>query len=349
MTSDISWVKIKNLPVLPPPPGVTPDFAHPTSRAYELHVVAGICIPIIVFFAAVRFYAKFSILRRWTWDDVTCGLGVIAALVEISLNIGGVNQGVYGKHAWEVKFGMYSASASSLHLVMEVLYGPFIWFVKLSLFVLYVQIFRPLRWLCFLAWAGAVLTGLLYFATSIAFAVLCAPSGGHSAFNYLTAYRSSRCLSATNPLVTIIGVLSLVSDIYLVILPLPAVWKLQLPFRRKLGVSAMFLTGIGYVRGPIFKHWQSLASTKISVYKKTRSSYHPDRSTACEVGSVPNNRPSLRDRDYDSSTRLTDEVQVPRNGQRSQTSDWLSEYEKRSTFLLDDSQIRKTTDITITR
>ncbi|KAL8950209.1 MAG: hypothetical protein Q9222_003738 [Ikaeria aurantiellina] len=333
MASDMSWDQIKNLTVLPPPPGVTPDFAHPTSRAYELRAAAGIGIPIIVFFAA-------------------------------------------------------------LHLVMEAVYGPFIWFVKLSLFVLYVQIFRPLRWLRFLAWAGAVLTGLMYFATSIAFAVLCAPSGGHHASIYLLAYSSPKCRRATDPLVTIIGILSLVSDIYLVVLPLPAVWNLQLPFRRKLGVSAMFLTGIGaciasalalsqrleilrtrdsnWIGVPIgiativefttgiivccmpttrlvFKHWQSLASTKISVYKKSRSSYHPDRSTACEMGSVPKDRPSLRDRSYDSSTRLTDEIQASQSKKGSQTSDWLSEYEKRSTFFLDDSQIRKTTDITITR
>ena len=44
-------------------------------------------------------------------------------------------------------------------------------------------------------------------------------------------------------MVVIFGAASVVSDLYLVILPLPAVWSLQLPFRKKIGVSAMFLTG----------------------------------------------------------------------------------------------------------
>ena len=40
-----------------------------------------------------------------------------------------------------------------------------------------------------------------------------------------------------------LGVVSVLSDLYLIILPLPAVWNLQLPLRRKLAVSAMFFTG----------------------------------------------------------------------------------------------------------
>lgn len=44
-------------------------------------------------------------------------------------------------------------------------------------------------------------------------------------------------------MVIVLGVVSLVSDVYLVILPLPAVWKLQLPLGRKIAVSAMFFTG----------------------------------------------------------------------------------------------------------
>ena len=53
---------------------------------------------------------------------------------------------------------------------------------------------------------------------------------------------SPKC-ATSRPLVIVIGVVSLVSDLYLVILPLPAVWQLQLPLRRKLAVSAMFFTG----------------------------------------------------------------------------------------------------------
>lgn len=130
-----------------------------------------------------------------------------------------------------------------LALVLEAVYGPFIWSIKLSLFVLYVQVFRPLRWLRYLAYAGAVTTGLLYLAIMVAVIVLCVPrNGGHSELAYLTALDSPKCSNAQS-IVILLGVMGLLSDLYLVILPLPAVWKLQLPFRRKLAVSAMFFTG----------------------------------------------------------------------------------------------------------
>ena len=130
-----------------------------------------------------------------------------------------------------------------LALVFEVIYGPFIWSIKLSLFVLYVQVFRPLRWLRYLAYAGAITTGLLYLAIMLTVIVLCVPANGdHSELEYLTALDSPKCANS-QPVVILLGVVSLLSDLYLVILPLPAVWRLQLPFRRKLAYSAMFFTG----------------------------------------------------------------------------------------------------------
>ncbi|KAL6718612.1 hypothetical protein ACLMJK_002846 [Lecanora helva] len=39
------------------------------------------------------------------------------------------------------------------------------------------------------------------------------------------------------------GPFNVLSDLYLLILPLPAVWQLHLPFRARLGLAAVFLTG----------------------------------------------------------------------------------------------------------
>lgn len=75
-----------------------------------------------------------------------------------------------------------------------------------------------------------------------AYLILCTPRHGRSQLAYLAALNSQRCQESKS-VVIILGIISLVSDLYLVILPLPAVWKLQLPLRRKLAVSAMFFTG----------------------------------------------------------------------------------------------------------
>lgn len=61
---------VSNLPLSPPPPGVTPNFKNPESRADQIYISAGICLPLILLFAALRIYAKISILKKKrTWDD----------------------------------------------------------------------------------------------------------------------------------------------------------------------------------------------------------------------------------------------------------------------------------------
>ena len=60
---------ILDQPLSPPPPGVTSNFAHPQSRASAIYTAAGICLPIILIFAALRFYAKATIMKRIRWDD----------------------------------------------------------------------------------------------------------------------------------------------------------------------------------------------------------------------------------------------------------------------------------------
>ena len=69
MDSPSVWTIIQNEPLLLPPPGVTPNLKDPESRADEIFVTGGICLALILLFAAVRLYAKVNALRKWTWDD----------------------------------------------------------------------------------------------------------------------------------------------------------------------------------------------------------------------------------------------------------------------------------------
>lgn len=115
--------------------------------------------------------------------------------------------------------------------------------MKLSLFVLYVQVFGPLQWLRYLAWAGAIITGLFYFIVMAVELAFCLPRHGHSQSAYMSGLLAPKCVSSRRPIVIGLAVVSVLSDLYLIILPLPAVWHLQLPLRRKLAVSAMFFTG----------------------------------------------------------------------------------------------------------
>ncbi|KAM0801902.1 hypothetical protein BDR22DRAFT_145079 [Usnea florida] len=247
-------------PLVPPPPGEHSDIAHPPSRAPDLYIAASICLPLIVIFAALRFYAKMIIKKKKTWDDFTCILGLRSQLYQyisrrylhsqlldwrtgsIAYVKSAVSGGTFGLHQWDITDRDFSKEQLLLLLITELIYGPCLWFVKLSLFVLYLEIFGLLRWLRYSVYFGIITTGLFYFATMMVFAITCSPKNGYGQTAYLMGLRSPAC-SRTRPLIEITGAFSVVSDLYLVILPLPAVWSMQLPLRKKIGVSAMFLTG----------------------------------------------------------------------------------------------------------
>lgn len=120
------------------------------------------------------------------------------------------------------------------------LYGPTVFFAKLSLFLLYLRIFSPDPWTRFLIYFGIVCTFIYYMATAITLTALCAARQGE---NWPQALLSSRCHKAL-VMTYVQGVFNIVSDFYLLILPIPVVWKLQFPLRRKIEVSTIFMIGL---------------------------------------------------------------------------------------------------------
>lgn len=58
-----------DLPAMPPPPGVTPNFVNPQNRTDVYVVVYTIFSSLVVLFVSLRFYAKIWITRSVGWDD----------------------------------------------------------------------------------------------------------------------------------------------------------------------------------------------------------------------------------------------------------------------------------------
>jgi hypothetical protein len=120
------------------------------------------------------------------------------------------------------------------------LYGPVVFFAKASLFLLYLRLFSPDRWTRNLIYFGLVTTFVMYLATTVAFGVLCLPRPGESWLEALLSPRCTKSLSMTY----VQGIFNVVSDFYVLIIPIPVTLKLQLPLQKKIGVCAIFMTGL---------------------------------------------------------------------------------------------------------
>ena len=127
---------------------------------------------------------------------------------------------------------------------MEVLSGPTMALIKVSIFLLYLRVFStnlPTR----LAIYMGIFSVVVYNAVCSALVlVFCIPRHNEAWVELFSIYR---CFRNEQNVLIASGALNLITDIYVLCLPLPIVWSLQLPLRKRLGLIAIFMTGLMYV------------------------------------------------------------------------------------------------------
>jgi hypothetical protein len=172
------------------------------------------------------------------------------------------NNGAYGYHAWDVQIKsltkpilVVSTPIFAHSTITKLLPGhvppangppPTIWLIKATLISLIFVAFRPIRWLRILCWVGLSVTFVFYTVSLVLNAVPCHPRGGHDRISYLAGMANRQCAGSSTLLQRTslaTGTFGVISDLYILIMPMPAVAKLQLGRRRKLGVYLIFSSG----------------------------------------------------------------------------------------------------------
>lgn len=111
--------------------------------------------------------------------------------------------------------------------------------IKTTFFLMYLQLFRPLAWLRRCVYVGLVVVWLWYLGMAITTMVITAPPPGKG---WVESFATPRYL-LTFKLTVPAASFSLVSDVYILLLPLVAISHLQMSSAKKIGVGAMFSTG----------------------------------------------------------------------------------------------------------
>jgi hypothetical protein len=124
--------------------------------------------------------------------------------------------------------------------------------VKTALLLLYLRIFRPSRKANVMIWAGILFVVLFGLAFVIAYLLLFVPhSGGDNAWA-LNSARNDIALLNVNATQ---GLIFAIQDLYILVIPIHMVAGLHLARRMKLGVIALFLTGLLYVLSHEYHMW----------------------------------------------------------------------------------------------
>ncbi|MCJ1242111.1 hypothetical protein MMC14_010118, partial [Varicellaria rhodocarpa] len=136
---------------------------------------------------------------------------------------------------------MFGSGGSKYVLLTNIVAGITFFFIKLSILLLYLRIFSLNLRTRYFIYFGVSAIFVFTVVSTILYGVLCVP---HKHESWQETSASPRCSSSQEGLETANGVFNAVSDIYILLLPLPSIWRLQLPMRKKTGLIATFLTGL---------------------------------------------------------------------------------------------------------
>ena len=222
-----------------------PNYVDPIRRSY-LPIVACTLVAFSTVLIAGRFYLR---ARReagdFGLDDLFIFLGW---LTSIGLSATAcIDSEWYGLdvHTWDVKYEWY-VHAALVGWIAQILFLFSTTATKVSVLLFYRRMVKDTysrRWL-YAIWAALGCTAAFFVAILVTYCLICQPLSAYwESYNF--AYdKSFKCIDG-NILTLMSGVLTIISDLYAVVLPCLMLrhYDLDVPRRQKIGLNIIFALG----------------------------------------------------------------------------------------------------------
>ncbi|KAI9777987.1 MAG: hypothetical protein M1816_004368 [Peltula sp. TS41687] len=226
--------------IVPPPPGVEPDFDHPYSRQGLMLGVNFIGLVFVVIFFCVRMWTRLRLTKYVGWDDYTCVFAMVLVVVHSAGSLELLKHGL-GVHAWNIRQSTFnSEEAYKWAVIMFSISIATLAVIKISILLLYRRIFSLERGmkLAIYALLCFMVSYVLAFELSLAFS--CQPVR-----KLIQPELPGRCFNSQAHALTNM-ILNIASDLLVFILPIPTSLALRLPKRRKFALLVIYLVGMMY-------------------------------------------------------------------------------------------------------
>lgn len=234
--------KLSRTPIIPPPPGIEPNYDHPELMKRPHTISTSIVLVFAIILFSNRVYAKAVLAKKATLDDGTLTLGFLCSVIYYVVCTYGVVRGEAGIHLYDMNVLRASNLNFLLRAYITTLIVPVTFlFIKCSFFILYLQIFSAIRWLRICSYIGLAVTITTYLTCMTIFIVIWGPpKGGESWF-------PNRLFVSTSELLRLSGSqasLGLIIDVYILTLPIIGVKNLRINRKKKIGIILTFLSGL---------------------------------------------------------------------------------------------------------
>ncbi|KAH7014459.1 uncharacterized protein B0I36DRAFT_219008, partial [Microdochium trichocladiopsis] len=223
-----------------PPQDAIPNRNAPYEASGLLGVI-GVFLPITSVVIGIRIYSRVVLSGKFALDDYLMAVAFLLGLIMIGFILDMLNWGL-GKHMWDVPLQPdLMPNWSFDNLIAAIMFCAATGFAKGSILLFYLRIFptRRMRWAVWLAFAF-----VMGFSAASVFVNIfsCNPVSGS-----WDLVASAKAVCIDRPLFYFAQAgLGIFADILTLVLPLPMLSTLQLPFKQKVGVAVVLTMG-GFV------------------------------------------------------------------------------------------------------
>lgn len=151
-----------------------------------------------------------------------------------------VNTRDNARHQWDLPITAYTASYFKIIFVETIIATIGFLFSKASILLLLFRLFFPTQRFRYFTYIGIIWAIIISSASLIIAGPLCAPRQGESFGSVMVAERCTH----EDIWAVVQGTLNMLLDFYIFYLPIPMVLKLQMGRKKKIGVMAVFMTGL---------------------------------------------------------------------------------------------------------
>ncbi|KAI1816759.1 hypothetical protein GGS20DRAFT_536100 [Poronia punctata] len=239
----MAGLDLDHTPVIPPPPGQSSNFETPEIRNHHLVILISVLSLLVVLVTLARLYARLRVTKSFGIDDILCIIATVLVLSYSSLVLkllyysGG---GIVGIHLWDVslrnfvQYEMYSVAGALLSQITNTM-------IKVAFLVFYLRLFGLVTYVRWMIWVGMAVIVAFAVVFCIVYLSACLPRSSEA---WESPSVGVRCEHIVVDLITVGAWIRVVTDFYILFIPLHQLPRLELSGKRKIGMALVFLTGL---------------------------------------------------------------------------------------------------------
>ncbi|KAH6668942.1 hypothetical protein B0J14DRAFT_432337, partial [Halenospora varia] len=216
------------------------NYINPEERGYGNIIINVVLFPLTCMAIAIRVYTRLRISKSFGIDDWLILAALVPSTAFMIISLLSETKFAWNRHIWDVPFDQVILGMKII-ISTQILFTAGTMFVKCSMLTLIYRVVSKGTGHFPKVVLGAIVLVVVQ-STLFTFMVIfqCRPISAYWTPSFLP---QTNCINQSLHLL-IAGIINTVTDLMTVLLPIPTVWKLQLPLQQQIIVMMLFGAGI---------------------------------------------------------------------------------------------------------